>query len=71
MDGGDEPITSKGYGLAFHPDFIKGMHLGKTIRDYFFSYEANEALHLSKKERNSIVDGFKKIAEEIKNIQWQ
>lgn len=67
VDGGDEPITSKGYGLVFHPDFIKGTHLGKTIRDFsFFSYETNEALHLSKKERNSIVDGFKKIAEEIK-----
>jgi AraC-like DNA-binding protein len=67
VDGGDEPVVSKGYGLVFHPDFIKGTHLGKTISEYsFFSYEANEALHLSKKERSSIVDGFKKIAEEIK-----
>ena len=67
VDGGPEPISSKGYGLLFHPDLIKGTHLGKTIRDYsFFSYEANEALHLSKKERSSIVDIFKKIIEEIK-----
>lgn len=67
VDGGKEPIISKGYGLVFHPDLIKGTHLGNTIRDYsFFSYEANEALHLSKKERNSIVDTFKKIIEEIK-----
>lgn len=66
VDGGNEPIISKGYGLVFHPDLIKNTHLGKTIRDYsFFSYESNEALHLSKKERNSIVDSFKKIMEEI------
>lgn len=66
VDGGDELISSKGYGLVFHPDLIKGTHLGKSIRDYsFFSYESNEALHLSKKERGSILEIFKKIAEEV------
>ncbi|MGE9310857.1 helix-turn-helix domain-containing protein [Niabella sp. CJ426] len=55
-----------GYGLIFHPDLIKGTQLGKTIKDYsFFSYEVNEALHLSKKERKTIVDCLEKIAEEI------
>jgi AraC-like DNA-binding protein len=67
IDGGEELISSKGYGLVFHPDLIKGTHLGKMISDYsFFSYESNEALHLSKKERNSVLDIFKKITEEIK-----
>src|SRR5215467_5231585 len=67
VDGGPEPIISKGFGLVFHPDLIRGTHLGKTIRDYsFFSYTSNEALHLSKKERSSLIDIFKKIAEEIK-----
>ena len=67
VDGGDELISSKGYGLVFHSDLIKGTHLGKTIKDYsFFSYEANEALHLSKKERGAVLEIFKKIAEEIK-----
>ncbi|HWB24358.1 MAG TPA: helix-turn-helix transcriptional regulator [Chitinophagaceae bacterium] len=67
VDGGDELISSKGFGLVFHPDLIKGTHLGKAIRDYsFFSYESNEALHLSKKERNEILASFKKISEEIK-----
>jgi len=67
VDGGAELISSKGYGLVFHPDLLKGTHLGKIIRDYsFFSYESNEALHLSKKERASILASFKKIAEEIK-----
>lgn len=67
IDGGDEPIPSNGFGLVFHPDLIKGTHLGKIIKDYsFFSYESNEALHLSKKERASVLDIFKKITEEIK-----
>jgi AraC-like DNA-binding protein len=67
VDGGPEPVVSKGYGLVFHPDLIKGTHLGRTIKDFsFFSYEANEALHLSKKERGAVVDVFKKISEEIK-----
>ena len=55
-----------GYGLLFHPDLIAGTHLAKTIRDYsFFSYEVNEALHLSKKERKTIVECFEKISSEI------
>jgi len=55
-----------GYGLLFHPDLIAGTHLGKTIKDYtFFSYEVNEALHLSKKERKTIVECLQKIATEI------
>ncbi|MFT3750210.1 MAG: helix-turn-helix transcriptional regulator [Agriterribacter sp.] len=67
VDSGGELISSKGFGLVFHPDLIKNTHLGKTIADYsFFSYESNEALHLSKKERSSILDIFKKINEEIK-----
>ncbi|MCS4224593.1 AraC family transcriptional regulator [Sphingobacterium sp. BIGb0165] len=59
-------IKPSGYGLVFHPDLIKGTNLGKNIKNYtFLSYEVNEALHLSKKERNTIVDCFEKIAEEI------
>lgn len=58
--------TPSGYGLIFHPDLIKGTQLGKTIKDYsFFSYEVNEALHLSKKERKTIVSCLEKITEEI------
>ncbi|WP_025125494.1 helix-turn-helix domain-containing protein [Myroides odoratimimus] len=57
---------SSGYGLLFHPDLIAGTNLGRTIKDYsFFSYEVNEALHLSKKERKMIVECFQKISSEI------
>lgn len=66
VDSGGVPIIPSGYGLIFHPDFIKAKPLGKAIRDYsFFSYEINEALHLSRRERNTIVEVLKKIGEEI------
>ncbi|WP_447642133.1 MULTISPECIES: helix-turn-helix domain-containing protein [Chitinophagaceae] len=59
-------MKPSGYALVFHPDLIKGTHLARTIKDYsFFSYEVNEALHLSKKERKTIVDCLEKIATEI------
>jgi AraC-like DNA-binding protein len=66
IDSKGDSIKPSGYGLVFHPDLIAGTHLAKTIKDYtFFSYEVNEALHLSKKERKTIVDCLKKIQEEI------
>lgn len=60
-------VKPSGYGLIFHPDLLKGTTIGKTIKNYsFFSYETNEALHLSKKERETIVFCLQKIAEEIR-----
>jgi AraC-like DNA-binding protein len=54
-----------GWTLLFHPDLIRKSGLGKTIEHYsFFSYDANEALHLSDKEKNSITDLVIKIKEE-------
>lgn len=56
----------KGWALLFHPDLIKGTALGKHIQDYsFFSYESNEALHLSEKERQIVLDCFAKIQYEM------
>lgn len=67
-DSGGRAIIPSGYSLTFHPDLIKGTTLGKTIKDYnFFHYEVNEALHLSKRERQTIVENLKKIAEEIEH----
>lgn len=66
IDSNGVAIKPSGYGLVFHPDLIKGTQLGKTIKDYnFFSYEVSEALHLSKKERKTIVECLEKISEEI------
>jgi len=66
IDSKGVPMKPSGYALVFHPDLIKGTPLGKNIKDYtFFSYEVNEALHLSKKEKNTILTCLEKIAEEI------
>ena len=46
-----------GKALIFHPDLIIGTALGKNMKDYtFFSYQVNEALHLSTRERSIIND---------------
>jgi AraC-like DNA-binding protein len=56
----------KGWAVLFHPDLIRGTSLGHTIKEYtFFSYEANEALHLSEKERQIIIDCLNKIDFEL------
>jgi AraC-like DNA-binding protein len=56
----------KGYGLLFHPDIIRGTSLGHNIKNYsFFSYESNEALHLSEKERETIIDCLNRIDHEL------
>ncbi len=52
----DSPQTNV-YGILFHPDLIRGTQLGRDIRKYtFFSYEINEALHLSEEERQIILN---------------
>ena len=61
-------IQPKGWALAFHPDLIRGTSLGKHIRDYnFFSYNVNEALHLSERERQIILESFNKILYELEH----
>jgi AraC-like DNA-binding protein len=57
----------KGYALVFHPDLIHGTSLGKHIHDYnFFGYQSNEALHLSERERQIVMDCLSKIEYELK-----
>jgi len=56
----------KGHALVFHPDLIRGTSLGRSIHEYnFFSYNANEALHLSERERQVVLDCFSKIDFEL------
>lgn len=55
-----------GFTLLFHPDFLAGYPLAKKIRKYgFFSYSVNEALHLSEKEKATIVSIFRNMHEEL------
>ncbi len=61
-------VKPSGIGVLFHPDLIRGTSLGKEIRNYsFFSYESNEALHLSEKERKIVLDCFDKISLELEH----
>lgn len=53
-------------GLLFHPDLIRGTALGREIRHYsFFSYNSNEALHLSETEKGLFTDCLDKIRMEV------
>lgn len=50
-----EDRNSDGWSLLFHPDLIRQHPLGKSIKNYgYFSYEINEALHLSNDEEKTI-----------------
>lgn len=63
-----ENVQPHALGLIFHPDLIRGTALGQEMRHYsFFSYESNEALHLSEEERQTIVDGLNKIETELRH----
>ena len=65
---GEEYYQPQGLALVFHPDLIRGTSLGRHIGDYtFFSYAVNEALHLSERERQIILDCFSKIKYELEH----
>jgi len=55
----------KGWTLLFHPDLIRKSTLGSKIDTYsYFSYDVNEALHLSPKEEKFFFELTQKIQEE-------
>ncbi len=56
----------KGWIVAFHPEFLHGTNLSRIIKDYsFFSYNSNEALHISDQERRSILFCMESIKNEL------
>lgn len=66
--GDDHPGDHTGFTMIIHPDFFLNYPLAKKIRHYgFFSYSVHEALHLSEKEKATIVTIFKNIDEELQN----
>ena len=61
-------VQPTGWALVFHPDFIKGTSFSNRFQEYsFFSYEANEALHISTREKQLVLNCFKTIKEELEH----
>jgi AraC family transcriptional regulator, transcriptional activator of pobA len=66
VDNTGETYQPKGYALIFHADLLHGTALGRHMHDYtFFSYQSNEALHLSERERKLVLDAFGKVEYEL------
>jgi AraC-like DNA-binding protein len=67
MDTDTEAMDNMmGWGLFFHPDLIRTTTLNDKMNDYsFFSYEINEALHLSDKEKQILYECVQKIEAEL------
>lgn len=56
----------EGWVLAFHPELLRGTPLAHITKDYsYFSYNANEALHLSEQERKTVIECMERIKEEL------
>ena len=63
-------FEQKGFSINFHEDFLKGTELAQQIKKYgFFSYSANEALHLSPSEEKQMESIVKNIEIEYNNNQ--
>lgn len=64
----DLEFEEKGYMLLIHEDYLNGHELHKSIEQYgFFDYEVTEALHLSPKEEQTILELYDKIYGEYSN----
>ena len=59
-------LPDKGWLLAFHPDLIYRTSLKNHIKNYtFFSYNKEEALHLSQRETATVTCCLENIEEEL------
>jgi AraC family transcriptional regulator, transcriptional activator of pobA len=59
-------LPAMGRLLLIHSDFFLSYPLARKIKDYgYFSYAANEALHLSEQEKETVMAIFKILEEEL------
>lgn len=66
VNDGGVTYNPRGMALMFHPDLLYGTPLARRMKDYsFFSYESNEALHMSDREKIIILNCFHEIMEEL------
>lgn len=63
----DDPIIDlKGWTIFVHPELLLKSELHKAIQHYsFFSYDVNEALHISEKEKVILTEFVNNIKNEI------
>lgn len=67
-NGKDNVLPSKGWMLAFHPDLISCTSLEQNIANYtFFRYTPNEALHISAREKQKVIECFENIRQELQH----
>lgn len=68
VDNTGEAYQPRGYALVFHADLLQGTALARHMHDYtFFSYQSNEALHLSEREQRIVLECFSKIGYELEH----
>ena len=61
-----DALDDSGWSILFHPDLIRKSDLGRTINTYsFFDYSANEALHVSDREKQMLADLVRRIEIEL------
>jgi AraC family transcriptional activator of pobA len=66
IENDGELYQPKGLALVFHPDLLHGTSLNARMYEYsLFSYQLNEALHLSKRETQIVMDCLGKIRYEL------
>ncbi len=66
VGGGANYEENEGFSLLIHPDFLQGYPLAGKIKQYgFFSYDSNEALHLSEQEKTTILSIYTSIGNEL------
>lgn len=68
VENDGELYQPKGHALVFHPDLLLGTSLNSNMHEYsFFGYQVNEALHLSTRETQIVMDCFGKIKYELEH----
>jgi len=65
-DSSESSCINQQVTLLIHPDFLLNYPLAQKIKQYnYFSYSTNEALHLSEKEKETILSIFRIIEDEL------
>lgn len=68
VENDGELYQPKGHAMVFHPDLLLGTSLNMRMHEFsFFGYQVNEALHLSQRETQIVMDCLGKIRYELEH----